>query len=90
MGNAYDLWGYATTGDLYNVRLAAYTGYWPFGFYLTPWPLMALMGMTQSALLFSNFTPFACFNGGVRCWQSGMDVLYCLLYSVCAQLFLVV
>jgi len=54
VGNAFDLWGYVSAGDVYNVRLAAYTGYWPFGLYVLPWPLMAIMGMTRAALILSN------------------------------------
>ena len=56
IGNAYDLWNALTSGDLWHLRWYAYTSYWPFGFYLAPWPYLSIFGATREALVLSNLT----------------------------------
>ena len=59
MGNAYDLWGALVDGDQWHLRWHAYTGYWPFGLYVVPWPWMALFGPGRAALLAGNLLHLA-------------------------------
>lgn len=65
-GNAYDLWGAVTAGDLWHARWYMYTGYWPWGFYAVPWPAMALFGPTRGALLAGNLLHLAVLLWGAR------------------------
>lgn len=66
MGNAYDLWGALVGGDVWHLRWYAYTGYWPFGLYVAPWPAMAVLGPTREALLVGNLLHL-----GVLLWAMG-------------------
>ncbi len=61
VGNAYDLWAAATDLDQLQVRRLFYGGfdYWAPGFYVVPWPLMALIGTGRAALLASNLVHLA-------------------------------
>jgi hypothetical protein len=54
VGNAYDLWGALTDGDVWHLRWYMYTGYWPWGLYAVPWPFMAILGPTRLALVLGN------------------------------------
>jgi len=54
LGNAMDLWGALTSGDIWHMRWYMYTGYWPWGFYAVPWPFMAVLGATRTALVMGN------------------------------------
>ncbi len=54
VGNAMDLWGALTAGDLWHMRWYMYTGYWPWGLYAVPWPFMAVLGPTHLALVLGN------------------------------------
>lgn len=59
MGNAYDLWSALVDLDQWHLRWHAYTGYWPFGLYVVPWPWMALLGPSRAALLAGNLVHLA-------------------------------
>ncbi|RME24235.1 MAG: hypothetical protein D6798_11705 [Deltaproteobacteria bacterium] len=59
IGNAWDLWQALVQGDTWHLRWYAYTGYWPFGLYVVPWPFMALLGPTRLALLLGNLVHLA-------------------------------
>ena len=54
VGNAFDLWDSLLDGDLWHLRYYMYTRYWPFGFYIVPWPMATLFGMHISTLVLSN------------------------------------
>jgi hypothetical protein len=54
LGNAMDLWGALVDGDAWHLRWFAYTGYWPFGLYVVPWPFMAVLGPGRLALVLGN------------------------------------
>jgi len=54
VGNAYDLWGALTDGDIWHLRWFMYTGYWPWGLYAVPWPFMAVLGPGHLALVLGN------------------------------------
>lgn len=54
VGNAMDLWGALTQGDVWHMRWYMYTGYWPWGLYAVPWPVMAILGPTRLALILGN------------------------------------
>lgn len=59
MGNAWDLWQALVELDQWHLRWFAYTGYWPFGLYVVPWPFMAVLGPTREALLAGNLVHLA-------------------------------
>ncbi len=59
IGNAWDLWQALVEGDQWHLRWFAYTGYWPFGLYVVPWPFMAALGPTRMALLLGNLVHLA-------------------------------
>lgn len=59
VGNAWDLWQALADGDQWHLRWYAYTGYWPFGLYVVPWPFMAVLGATRQALLMGNLVHLA-------------------------------
>lgn len=65
IGNAWDLWGALVSADQWHLRWYAYTGYWPFGLYLVPWPFMAALGPTRPALMLGNLVHL-----GVLLWAS--------------------
>ncbi|MCK6505385.1 hypothetical protein L6R53_18635 [Myxococcota bacterium] len=65
MGNAYDLWAALVDLDQWHLRWHAYTGYWPFGLYVVPWPWMALLGPSRAALLAGNLVHL-----GVLLWAT--------------------
>lgn len=54
LGNAMDLWGALRSGDVWHMRWYMYTGYWPWGLYAVPWPFMAVLGPTRTALVMGN------------------------------------
>lgn len=54
LGNAMDLWGALTDGDVWHMRWYMYTGYWPWGLYAAPWPAVALLGPTRLAFVMGN------------------------------------
>ena len=58
VGNAFDLWEAWRAGDLWHLRYYMYTRYWPFGFYMVPWPMAAIFGMHSSTLVLSNVVWF--------------------------------
>ncbi len=68
-GNALDLWGALRDLDQYHLRWYAYTGYWPFGLYVVPWPTMAVLGPTRLALLLGNLVHLAALLWGA--WRLG-------------------
>ncbi len=59
IGNALDLWGALLRRDVWHLRWYMYTGYWPWGFYAVPWPLMALLGPGRLALVGGNLVHLA-------------------------------
>jgi hypothetical protein len=59
IGNAMDLWGALTDGDIWHLRWFMYTGYWPWGFLAVPWPFMAVIGPTRLALVMGNLIHLA-------------------------------
>jgi len=59
VGNTFDLWVAATQLDQWNVRQYFYSSYWAPGFYVLPWPLLALLGTGRAALLASNLVHLA-------------------------------
>jgi len=59
VGNALDLWGALTSGDVWHMRWYMYTGYWPWGLYAAPWPFMAILGPTRLALIMGNLIHLA-------------------------------
>lgn len=59
MGNAFDLWGALLDRDQWHLRWYAYTGYWPFGLYVVPWPFMAVLGPSRLALVLGNLVHLA-------------------------------
>jgi len=59
LGNAMDLWGALTSGDLWHMRWYMYTGYWPWGFFAVPWPFMSVLGPTRLALVMGNLIHLA-------------------------------
>ena len=54
VGNAYDLWSALSDGDIWHMHWYMYTGYWPWGFYAVPWPIMLIFGMGKTQLVFGN------------------------------------
>ncbi|MFT5683437.1 MAG: hypothetical protein ACI8RZ_004368 [Myxococcota bacterium] len=54
IGNALDLWAALAERDVWHLRWYMYTGYWPWGFYAVPWPMMALLGPGRMALIATN------------------------------------
>lgn len=88
MGNALDLWGALVALDQWHLRWFAYTGYWPFGFYVLPWPLMALLGPGRAAMLGANLVHLAVLLWGAR--RLGRDLgapLAPLLVLLCPATF---
>ena len=59
LGNAMDLWGALTQGDVWHMRWYMYTGYWPWGLYAAPWPFMAVLGPTRVAMVMGNLIHLA-------------------------------
>ena len=66
IGNAYDLWGALQSGDVWHLRYYMYTGYWPFGFYIVPWPIMGFSGMGRNQLVAGNIIHLVVMFYG--CW----------------------
>ncbi len=66
MGNAYDLWATLVSLDQWQMRTLAYTGYWPFGFYVLPWPFMGVLGPSRAALLAGNLVHLGVLLWGVN------------------------
>lgn len=59
VGNAMDLWGAVTDGDVWHMRWYMYTGYWPWGLYAVPWPFVAAMGPSRLAFILGNLIHLA-------------------------------
>jgi hypothetical protein len=59
LGNAMDLWGAFTDGDTWHMRWYMYTGYWPWGLYAAPWPIVAALGPTRLAFVMGNLIHLA-------------------------------
>lgn len=54
VGNAMDLWSALQDWDVWRLRWNMYIGYWPWGFYAVPWPLMVLTGASRSVMIGAN------------------------------------
>lgn len=59
VGNAYNLWEALTAADMWHIRHYMYEGYWPWGFYAVPWPIMAAAGPSHVALVSANLLHLA-------------------------------
>ena len=59
VGNAFDLWGALTAGDVWHLRWYIYTGYWPWGLHAVAAPIFAVTGPSRAALVSTNLVHFA-------------------------------
>lgn len=88
VGNAYDLWAALTSFDVWHLRWYMYTGYWPWGFYAVPWPLLALTGPSKTALLASNLVHLGVLLVAMRSLGRSMGApLAPLLVLLCPGVF---
>jgi hypothetical protein len=88
IGNALDLWGALTDKDLWHMRWYMYTGYWPWGLYALPWPLMAILGPGRLALVAGNLIHLMVLLVGVNAMGRAMGTRWApALIMLCPGVF---
>ena len=83
IGNAFDLFGALREWDVWHLRWYMYTGYWPWGFYAAPWPLLWFTDFSVRALQWSNLIHLSVLGGAVylvRRYCSGAALFSILMF----------